>query len=300
MKPIAIKKVLTTLFTSVLAISLAFALVACGGTADNQNSKGNQGTNGNQNANGNSGSRDQSKLVVGATTAPHAEILNALKADLAAEGYELQVIEYTDYVKPNLDTHSGVILANFFQHQPYLDEFNSAQGTKLVSVVAVHFEPLAIYPGKVKSLAALPDGATIAVPNDTTNEARALQLLQAQGLITLPAGADLTVTPRDIVSNPKNLKFAELEAASIPAQLATVDLGVINGNFALSAGLDTTTILAAEDANSQAAQTYANVLVVNRGDENLPGIQALKKALTSEKTRQFINNTYKGVVIPVF
>jgi D-methionine transport system substrate-binding protein len=164
----------------------------------------------------------------------------------------------------------------------------------------VHFEPLGIYPGKTTALADLPDGATIAIPNDTTNEARALQLLAAQGLITLPADADLTVTPKDITDNPKNLQFVEVEAAAVPVQLADVDLGVINGNYALGAGLDAAGVLAAEDTSSQAAETYANILVVKAGNESDPGVQALLAALTSAKTRDFINATYNGVVVAVF
>ena len=291
MKPRTIKRSIKALIAAALAAALALALVACGGSGTDQSSSTTDTT---------TTTPPLTKLVVGASTTPHAEILNALKDDLAAEGYDLQVVEYTDYVKPNLDTWDGVTIANFFQHKPYLDEFNAENNTDLVPVVAVHFEPLAIYPGKTTSLADLPDGGTIAVPNDTTNEARALLLLQAQGLITLPANADLTVTPKDIVDNPKNLKIVELEAAAIPAQLPDVDLGVINGNFALSAGLDSSTILAKEDPNSQAAQTYANILVVKAGNENDPGVQALAKALTSDKCRQFINDTYKGLVIPVF
>ena len=280
MKVTTVKRLSKVLLVAVLAAVLGLGLVACG-TKDK--------TTG-----------ELTQLVVGATVAPHAEILNALKDDLAAQGYELKVVEYTDYVKPNLDTNDGVTIANFFQHKPYLDEFNAENNTDLVSVAAVHFEPLAIYPGKTKTLADLPDGATVAVPNDTTNEARALLLLQAQGLITLPANADLTVTPRDIVDNPKNLKIVELEAAAIPAALPDADLGVINGNFALSAGLDASTVLAKEDPNSQAADTYANILVVKAGSENDPGIKALAKALNSEKCRKFINDTYQGLVIPVF
>lgn len=297
MKRIDIKKLLSTLLSAALIISLSFALVACGGNANNQGS-----SNGNNNGATNSGEKTKAlvKIVVGATPAPHAEILNFIKDDLAAQGYELVVVEYTDYKIPNLDTNAGTIQANFFQHKPYLDDFNSNNGTNLVSVAAVHFEPLAIYPGKTKSLADLPNGALIAIPNDTTNEARALQLLEAQGLITLPKNADLTVTPRDIVSNPKNLRFAELEAASIPVQLVDADLGIINGNYALGAGLDSSTILASENADSQAADIYANILVVKAGHENDPAIRALAKALTSDKVRQFINSTYKGVVIPVF
>ena len=282
--------------SALLALGLAFSLVACDNTPQPATS-GNSGT-GNS---GTAGNNNQSTtLVVGASVTPHAEILKNIQSDLAAEGVELKIIEYTDYVKPNLDTDTGDTAANYFQHKPYLDEFNSANNTKLVPVVAIHFEPLAIYPGSVTSLAALPDGAKVAVPNDVTNEARALQLLAAEGLITLPANADLTITPKDIVSNPKNLSFVEVDAAAVPRQLQDVAIGVINGNNALAAGLDVNTALASEDPESQAAQTYANVLVVKSGQENDPAIQKLVKALTSDKTRKFIDDNYKGVVVPVF
>lgn len=240
------------------------------------------------------------KITVGASVTPHAEILANLKEDMAAEGFDLTIIEYTDYVKPNLDTEAGDTDANFFQHLPYLLEFNASQNTDLVSVVAVHFEPLGIYAGKTASIADLAEGATIAVPNDTTNEARALQLLAANGLITLPVGSGLDVTPLDIIDNPLKLQFVELEAAAVPRQLDEVDLGVINGNNALAAGLDPTTVLAKEDPNSTAATTYANILVVKAGNENNPGILALIELLNSDKTREFINTNYPGAVIPVF
>jgi D-methionine transport system substrate-binding protein len=282
-----LKRITLLLLSSILALSLTGILAACGGSS---------------NTSGSSGAPEQKpiKLVIGATPAPHAEILTEVKADLAAEGFELDIVEYSDYAKPNLDTDTGDTLANFFQHKPYLDTFNEENGTKLVSVAAIHFEPLAIYPGKTTALSSLPDGATIAVPNDITNEARALHLLAAEGLITLPANADLTITPRDIAGNPKNLKFAELDPAAIPAAIADVDLAVINGNFALGAGLDVSKILASEDAKSQAAQTYANILVVKAGNEADPGVKALIKVLTSAKTKKFIEDTYKGVVVPVF
>ena len=283
-----LKKALPILLSCVLALCLSGLLVACG-------SSNTSGTTGSTTT-----STGTTKLVVGATPAPHAEILAAIKSQLAAEGYELEIIEYSDYVKPNLDTDAGDITVNYFQHKPYLDEFNAEQKTDLVSVAAIHFEPLSISPGKTASLSALADGATVAVPNDTTNEARALHLLAAQGLITLPADADLTITPRDIVSNPKNLKFSELEAAAIPAALADVDIAVINGNYALGAGLDITKVLASEDSSSKAARTYANVIVVKAGNEKDPAVLALVKALTSAETKKFIESEYKGVVVPVF
>ena len=241
------------------------------------------------------------KIKVGATPAPHAEILEAVKDTLAAEGIELEIVEFNDYVIPNTSTESGELDANYFQHQPYLTDFNAQNGTHLVSVAAVHYEPFGIYPGKTKSLADLPDGATIAVPNDGTNEARALMLLQAQGLITLKADAGFTATILDIESNPKNLDIKELEAAQLPRTLQDVDLAVINGNYAIEAGLNAgKDALAVEDANSEAAQTYANILVVKEGNENNEAVQALAKALMSETAKEFMNATYEGAVLPMF
>jgi D-methionine transport system substrate-binding protein len=249
---------------------------------------------------GGSASTELRVLKVGASPAPHAEILASVKDQLKAEGIDLQIVEYSDYVIPNTAVQDGDIDANYFQHQPYLTEFNAENGTDIVSVAGIHFEPLGIYAGTSKSLKDIPSGAKVAIPNDTTNEARALQLLAAEGLITLPANADLTITPRDIVENPKNLQFVEVEAAAVPRQLAEVAIGVINGNYALSADLPASSILASEDSDSLAAQTYANIVAVKAGNESNPDIQALVKALTSASTKDFINKTYSGVVIPVF
>lgn len=282
MKP-SIKKVLQVILSATLVASLALGLVACGGGGSGSDS-----------------AEESNVITVGASVTPHAEILASVEDALAEEGYELEIIEYTDYVKPNLDTDAGDTYANYFQHLPYLEDFNEQNGTDLVSVAAIHFEPLGIYPGKTSSLDELQDGATIAIPNDTTNEARALQLLAAEGLITLPDGADLSITPRDIVENPKNLVFLEVDAAAVPRELAEVDLGVINGNNALAANLDPTSVLASEDTDSIAAQTFANVLVVKSGGEKDPKVQALVKVLTSDLTRNYINENYGGVVVPVF
>ena len=241
------------------------------------------------------------KIKVGATPAPHAEILEAVKETLAADGIELEIVEFNDYVIPNTATESGELDANYFQHQPYLTDFNAQNGTHLVSVASVHYEPFGIYGGKTKSLEELADGATIAVPNDGTNEARALMLLQAQGLITLKADAGFTATVLDIESNPKNLDIKELEAAQLPRTLQDVDLAVINGNYAIEAGLNAgKDALAVEDANSEAAQTYANILVVKEGNEENEAVQALAKALLSETAKEFMNATYEGAVLPMF
>ena len=241
-------------------------------------------------------------LTVAASPTPHAEILNGpVKKELEKDGWTLEVKEFTDYVLPNTATEDGEVDANYFQHTPYLESFNEENGTHLVSVGAIHYEPFGIYPGKSNDLENIADGATIAVPNDTTNEARALQLLAAQGIITVRDGAGLTATVNDIEENPHNVKIEEIEAAQLPRTVADVDFAVINGNYAMEAGFSVgTDALAIEDASSEAAQTYANVLVVKEGNENNPAIQALYAALTSDTIKDFINNTYDGAVVPIF
>ncbi|MDR3036990.1 MAG: MetQ/NlpA family ABC transporter substrate-binding protein [Coriobacteriales bacterium] len=289
-----LRTLLASALSVVLIVSLSVLLTACGNSGTTASGTGT--------TDGSTAGTDTALRVlkVGASPSPHAEILSFVKDDLKAQGIDLQVVEFTDYVTPNTAVEAGEIDANYFQHLPYLEDFNKENGTSVVSVVTVHFEPLGIYAGKTTALADLPDGAKIALPNDTTNEARALQLLAANGLITLPADADLTITPRDIVENPKNIQFVEVEAASVPIQLAEVDLGVINGNYALDAQIPDTARLASEDTDSLAAQTYANILAVKQGSESNADIQALIQALTSSKTRDFIDTTYKGVVVPVF
>lgn len=241
-------------------------------------------------------------ITVAASPTPHAEILNeAVKPLLEAQGYTLEVSEFSDYVLPNNVTEEGEVDANYFQHQPYLDSFNEENGTHLVSVAAVHFEPFALYAGKTASLDDLADGATVAVPNDTTNEARALLLLEQEGLITLDPNAGITATVNDIVDNPKNLQFRELEAANIPNALQDVDIAAINGNYAQAAGLSVADdALAVEADDSLAADTYANVLVVKEGNEDSEKIQALREALLSDEVRDYIANTYAGAVQAVF
>jgi D-methionine transport system substrate-binding protein len=248
------------------------------------------------------GKTNESKTIkIGASVTPHAEILKVAKDILAEQGYTLEIVEYNDYVIPNTATESGELLANYFQHQPYLTDFNTEKGTHLVSVASIHYEPFGIYAGKTKSLDALADGATIAVPNDGTNEARALLLLEAQGLIKLKADVGFTATALDIESNPKNLVIKEIEAAQLARALTDVDLAVINGNYAIEAGLKVgTDALAVEDKDSEAAQTYANIVAVKEGNENNEGIKALVKALKSDKVRNFINEKYEGAVIPLF
>ncbi len=246
-----------------------------------------------------SGGSDDKTITVGASVTPHAEVLNAVKEKLAAEGYTLNVVEYNDYVLPNTATESGELDANYFQHQPYLDDFNAQNGTHLVSVARVHYEPFAMYAGKTAAIADLADGATIAIPNDGTNEARALYLLEAQGLITLKEGVGFTATVLDIAENPKNLDIKELDAAQLVRALEDVDMAVINGNYAIQGGLKIGDALASEDAASESAQTYANVLVVKEGNENLEKIQALAEALCSDEVRSFMEETYAGAVVPL-
>ena len=274
-----------------LALVLCLGLAACGGGTSTDTD-----TNGDATANG-----EAITLTVGATPNPHAEILAQVKDDLAAEGIDLVVKEYSDYVVPNTAVEEGDLDANYFQHTPYMEKFNEENGTHLVSVGKIHYEPMGIYPGLTKTLEELPDGATIAVPNDATNEARALQLLAAQGLIELKEDAGLNATPNDITSNPKNLQFKELEAAMLPQTASEVDLSVINSNFAMEGGMNPATdSLASEDADSEAAQTFANIIAVKEGHENDPAIQALVKALQSDKVKEYIEKTYSGAVVAVF
>jgi len=240
------------------------------------------------------------KLSIGATPVPHAEILLVVKDILARENIELSIVEYTDYVIPNTAVDQGENDANFFQHITYLNNFNEENNTSLVSVANVHFEPLSIYPGKSKSLADIPDGATIAIPNDPTNEARSLLLLQQEGFITIKEGKGLTATPQDIIDNPKNLQFKELEAAIVSQALTEVDFGIINGNYALSAGLTAADSLACESVGSEAVTAYVNVIAVKAGSENRPEIKALIAAVTSDEVREFIQSTYGVSVVPVF
>lgn len=284
-----------------LALVLCLGLAACGGgtstdTDTNADTSSDADTNGDATANG-----EAITLTVGATPNPHAEILAQVKDDLAAEGIDLVVKEYSDYVVPNTAVEEGDLDANYFQHTPYMEKFNEENGTHLVSVGKIHYEPMGIYPGLTKTLEELKDGATIAVPNDATNEARALQLLAAQGLIELKEDAGLNATPNDITSNPKNLQFKELEAAMLPQTASEVDLSVINSNFAMEGGMNPATdSLASEDADSEAAQTFANIIAVKEGHENDPAIQALVKALQSDKVKEYIEKTYSGAVVAVF
>ena len=238
-------------------------------------------------------------IKVAASPTPHAEILEAAKSILADEGWDLEVTEFEDYVQPNLVVESGDFDANYFQHVPYLESFNEEKGTHLVDAGDIHYEPFGIYPGTKKSLDELEDGDTIAVPNDTTNEARALLLLQDNGVLTLKEGAGLTATVNDIESTTKDIKIQELEAAQVPRVLNEVAFAVINGNYAVEAGLSVADdAIAYEASDSEAAKTYVNIIAVKEGNENNEGIVALVDALKSDEIKDFINETYNGAVIP--
>ena len=236
-------------------------------------------------------------IKIGASPTPHAEILQAAAALLKAKGIELKIVEYSDYVQPNMALESGDLDANYFQHKPYLDDFNKEKGTKLVSVGAIHYEPFGIYAGRTKALNSLKKGAIVAVPNDTTNEARALLLMQAKNLIKLKEGAGLTATRLDIVENPLNLKIEELEAAQLVRSLPDADVAIINGNYAILGGLKVKDALAVEAADSMAAATYANIIAARAGDER-PELKTLVEVLKSEELKKFMNEKYAGAVVP--
>ena len=242
---------------------------------------------------------EKGTIKVAASATPHAEILEEAKPILEKEGWDLEVTVFDDYVQPNLVVESGDFDANYFQHIPYLDNFNEEQGTHLVNAGGIHYEPFGIYPGTKKSLDELEDGDTIAVPNDTTNEARALLLLQDNGVITLKDGAGLEATVKDIEENPKNIKIEELEAAQVSRVKDEVAFVVLNGNYALQAGYSVSKdSIAHETSDSEAAKTYVNIIAVKEGNENNEGIVALVDALKSDEIKDFINETYNGAVIP--
>ena len=292
------------LISAVLAGALALSLAACGSTASSSAAASSEAASSeavSSEAAAETNELAGTTLKVAASPVPHAEILGVAKDILAEQGITLEIIEYTDYVQPNMVTESGEVDANYFQHTPYLDSFNEENGTHLVSVAAIHYEPFGLFAGKTATLDELADGAQIAVPNDTTNEARALQLLAAQGIITLKEGAGLTATKNDIAENPHNVDIVEMEAAQLPRTLADVDFAVINGNYAAEAGLNAATdALAVEDASSEAAQTFANILVVKEGNEANPAVQALLAALQSEQVKAYIDENYAGAVVAIF
>lgn len=274
-----------SLFVKGLAVALSISLLTGCGLKSNDAGKS---------------AEDSKKIVVGASPAPHAEILKKAAELLKDKGYELEIIEFTDYVQPNIALNNGDIDANFFQHQPYLDKFNKEQSADLVAAGVIHYEPFGLYPGKTATIDTLADKAQIAVPNDSSNEARALILLEAQGLIKLNPDAGFEATVKDIVENPKNLEILEIAAEQLPRSLQDVDMAVINGNYAIDAGLDVKTdAIAIEDEQSISATTYGNILAVKDGNQDKDSIKALVEVLKSDEIRTFIEETYQGAVVPL-
>ncbi len=250
---------------------------------------------------GAAGSADDSVITVAASPAPHAQILTDFAAPrLAEQGIELKVKEYTDYIQPNKDTASGAVDANYFQHITYLENSNAENGTDLVSAGLIHYEPFAVYAGTSNDLDAIADGATIAIPNDPTNEGRALLLLQDLGLISLSDPDNLEATPKDIKDNPHNIKFQELEAAALPRALSSVDFAVINGNYAIEAGYHVSDALAHESSDSLAVEKYANIICVAKGSEDKKAVRALVEVLTSEDFKSYLEEHYGEDVLPAF
>ena len=273
---------------SILALVLVLALgilTACGGGSSDS---------------GDGGDSADKTIKVAASPTPHAEILNSISDALAKEGWTLEVVEFDDYVQPNVATTDGDVDANYFQHVPYLDEYNEQNGTDLVAVANVHYEAMGVYKGTKDSFDALEDGDKIGIPNDGTNGARALQLLEANGVLKLKEDAGVTATEQDIVENPKNLEIVPLEAATIPASLPDLALGVINYNYANGAGFTQDDAVALETADSDAAETFVNVIVVNAGNENSEKTQALVKAVQSDTVKNFILDNYNGLIQPKF
>lgn len=285
------KKVLALLLGTVLAVG---AFAGCSSTPDEPAPAQTEGESEGETTDG-----ESVTIKVGASPAPHAEILAQAKDALAEKGIDIEIIEFSDYVQPNTALESGELDANYFQHEPYLISFNEEHGTHLTSIGNVHYEPMAIYAGKTTSLSDIPEGAKVAVPNDTTNEARALLLLEANGLLTINADAGITATKLDILENPKNLAIVEMEAAQLPRSLQDVDIAVINANYAVAAGLNTSEALAKEEDDSLGAQTYPNVIAVKEGNEEKPELKTLVEVLKSDDIKNFITEKYDGAVQPI-
>lgn len=296
------KRVTAVILTAALAVA---ALAGCGSTATSESAAeatGSADTAATTEAAtpaAESASTEDKTITVAASATPHAEILEQAKSILAEQGWDLQVTVFDDYVQPNNVVESGEFDANYFQHIPYLDSFNEEHGTHLVNAGGIHYEPFGIYPGTKSSLDDLESGDVIAVPNDTTNEARALLLLQDNGILTLKDGVGLEATVNDIVENPKDVKIQELAAEQVARVREEVAFVVLNGNYALQAGLSVAKdAIKYETADSEAAKTYVNVIAVKEGNENSEKTKALVDVLKSDAIKQYINDTYDGAVIP--
>jgi D-methionine transport system substrate-binding protein len=273
------------LFRSLIAALAALTVTGCPSPAQASSASGKDGS--------------AVTLKVGASLIPHSEILKKAKPILAADGVELIIIEIEDVITPNTGLAEGSLDANFFQHQPYLNDFNTENNAKLVSVGAVHYEPFGIYAGKTKDISKLPDGGTVAVPNNVANEARALVLLEQAGLLKLKKGVGIKATIQDITENSKNIKFHEIAPEQLVRSLPDVDVAVINGNYAIEGGLHLRDALVVESDQSIAAKTYANILVTRADNQNNPAVQKLIQVLQSPEIKTFIEKTYDGAVVPI-
>lgn len=293
------------LISVALAGTLALSLAACGSSASSSAAESTAPAESEAASTSEAASEETTDLAgttlkVAASPTPHAEILNAAKDILAEQGITLEVVEFSDYVQPNLVTESGEVDANYFQHINYLNNYNDENGTDLVGVAAIHYEPFGIYAGKSSDLANIADGAQIAVPNDPTNEGRALLLLQQENLITLKDPDNLEATPVDIAENPHNLQFVEVEAAAVPRQLQDVDFAVINGNYAIEAGFHVKDAVAVESKGGKAVEQYANYIVTTPEKKDDDRIAALVSVLTSDDFKQYLSDTYGQDVLPAF
>lgn len=270
-----------------IVLGLVLILTACGGKKDDQKKEAPAGD-----------AAESNKIVIGVSPVPHEEIIENLADDFKEAGLDVKVVVFNDYIQPNIQTNEGDLDANFYQHQPYLDAFNKEQGTDLVSIGAVHIEPLGVYSDKISDLKDLPEGATVIIPNDTSNGARALLILEKNGVIKLNDPTNVNATEQDIVENPKNIKFVAMEAASIAGVYKDADAAVINSNYALGAGLNPNTdAIAIEDAVDN---PYANIVVVKKGREGEEKFKKFMEVLQSEKTKKFIEEKYEGAIIPAF
>lgn len=286
-------------FAFILTLALSAAVTGCGAAGNTEAQTSASQAQETQAADG-----SLEKIVVGATSTPHGEILEQVKDDLAAAGYELEIVIFDDYVLPNTSLNEGSLDANYFQHTPYLNSFNQSNGTDIVSAASIHYEPFGLYGNGVASVSEVPEGATIIIPADDSNETRALLLLEQENLISLPEGANAVdgVTTLDIVDN-KGYNIITVQADTVAAQFGNSDSGslaVINGNYALAAGLNIADALAVEDASGSAAQTYANIIAVRKGDEASPKTAALVNALKTDKVKKYIEDTYNGAVVAIF
>lgn len=280
------KNIFKKLTTAIATLTLAFSLTACGNSSD---AKSTTAANTTKNT----------TIKVGASITPHSEILEQAKPILAEKGITLEIVKLEDYVTPNTGVIEGSLDANYCEHLPYLKQFNTENGSDLVSIGAIHYEPFGIYAGRVKKLEDLKDGATIAVPNDVTNEARALLLLAQEGLLKLKDDAGINATVADIVENPKNIKIKELAPEQLAAILPDVDVAVINGNYAIEGGLHVSQALAVEANDGLAATTYGNIVVTSKAKEKDAALATLVQVLQSETIKTYINNTYDGAVVPL-